>query len=152
LEKQSNVDFPISFGDLTWTSLVPSKMLHISHYTKIISQRWKTMYEEKRMFIHSFINLMFKICFNVFFKLLHIASWGFWKIKKLNISLKLWQCLLGFLILPLFFRMLMSQAQKNTRTRIKPKTLQGKQIIKNVTLNLIQNYKQKNIKQECDIC
>jgi hypothetical protein len=37
------------------------------------------------------------------------------------------------------FGVQLSQTQKITRTRIKPKTQQGKQITRNASLNLIQN-------------
>jgi hypothetical protein len=41
----------------------------------------------------------------------------------------------------------MSQARKTT-TRIKPRTQQGKQIIRNVSLNLIQDWKHKDARQK----
>jgi len=36
--------------------------------------------------------------------------------------------------------------QKTTRAGIKPRTQQGKQIIKNASLGLIQNYKHKDVR------
>jgi hypothetical protein len=65
LTTQLNADFPINFGNFARTSLEPFKMLHLSHSTRIVSQRWKTMFKERRMFIHFFIDSTFKIGFNV---------------------------------------------------------------------------------------
>jgi hypothetical protein len=45
----------------------------------------------------------------------------------------------------------LSRANKTTRTGIKPKTQQGKQIIRNASPSLIQDYKHKNAKQKYDI-
>jgi hypothetical protein len=42
----------------------------------------------------------------------------------------------------------MSQAQNTTRTRIKPSTQQGKQIVRNTSLNLIQDWKHKNARKK----
>jgi hypothetical protein len=41
-------------------------------------------------------------------------------------------------------------AQKTTRIRTKPRTQQGKQIIRNVNLSLIQDYKHKDVRQKHD--
>jgi hypothetical protein len=65
LVKQQNVNFPIGFGGFTRTSPKPSRMFHFSHSTRTISQRWKIVSEERRMFIHSFVDSTFKIGFNV---------------------------------------------------------------------------------------
>jgi hypothetical protein len=46
----------------------------------------------------------------------------------------------------------LSRTQKTTRIGTKPRTQQRKQITKNVSLNLIQDWKQKNIRQEHGIC
>jgi hypothetical protein len=45
-----------------------------------------------------------------------------------------------------------SRAQKTTRIGIKPGTHQGKQIMKNASLSLIQEWKHKNIRQKHNIC
>ncbi len=46
----------------------------------------------------------------------------------------------------------MSWAQKTTRIETKPNTQQGKQIIRNANLSLIQDWKHKNTSQKHDIC
>jgi len=46
----------------------------------------------------------------------------------------------------------MSRARKTTRTWIKSRTQQGKQIIRNASLNLIQDWKHKDARQEHGIC
>jgi hypothetical protein len=46
----------------------------------------------------------------------------------------------------------MSRARKTTRTWIKSRTQQGKQIIRNASLNLIQDSKHKDARQEHGIC
>ncbi len=46
----------------------------------------------------------------------------------------------------------MSHAQKTTRTGTKPRKQQQKQIIRNVSLNLMQKKEDINIKQEHRIC
>jgi hypothetical protein len=46
----------------------------------------------------------------------------------------------------------LSQTPKTTRTRTKPRTWQEKIIIRNVSLNLIQDWKHKNTRQKHDIC
>lgn len=43
-------------------------------------------------------------------------------------------------------------AQKTTRIRTKPRTQQGKQIIRDVNLSLIQGYKHQDVRQEHNIC
>jgi hypothetical protein len=48
--------------------------------------------------------------------------------------------------------MIVSHAIKTTRTWTKPKTQQGKQIIRNASVNLIQDYKHKDTRQEHDTC
>ncbi len=42
--------------------------------------------------------------------------------------------------------------QKTTRIKIKSRTQQRKKIIRNVSLNLIQVYKHKDVRQEHNIC
>jgi hypothetical protein len=46
----------------------------------------------------------------------------------------------------------LSWAWKITRTWIKPRTQQGKQIIRNASLNLIQEWKHQDVRQEHGIC
>jgi hypothetical protein len=41
---------------------------------------------------------------------------------------------------------------KNYKNKNKPKTQQGKQITRNASLSLIQNWKHKDAKQEHNIC
>jgi hypothetical protein len=65
LAKQPNANLPIGFGSFAKTSPVPFKMLHLSHSTRIVSKRWKTMSKERKMFIHSFVDSLFKTSFNV---------------------------------------------------------------------------------------
>ncbi len=45
-----------------------------------------------------------------------------------------------------------SWAWKATRIGTKPKTQQGKQIIRNANLTLIQNWKYKNTRQKYSLC
>jgi len=45
-----------------------------------------------------------------------------------------------------------SRAQKTIRTRTKPRTQQRKKITINASLNLIQDWKHKNVKQQHDVC
>jgi hypothetical protein len=47
---------------------------------------------------------------------------------------------------------LMLEAQKTTRIRIKPRTQQWKQITRNASLNLVQDLKHKDARQEHNIC
>jgi hypothetical protein len=46
----------------------------------------------------------------------------------------------------------LSWARKIIRIRTKPKTQQGKQITRNVSISLIQDYKHKGARQEHNIC
>jgi hypothetical protein len=71
LAKQLKVDFPIGFDGHVGMLLVPLKMLHLPHSNRTIYQSrtfyqsWNTTFVNRRMFLHSFVDLMFSISLNV---------------------------------------------------------------------------------------
>ncbi len=65
--RQPNANFPMGFGGRAGMSPLPSKILHLSHRRRTLSQSWKTMFDESRILMHSLIDSMFKIGYRVFY-------------------------------------------------------------------------------------
>jgi len=64
-ERWPNVDFSISIRWQVTTSPLSSKMLHFPHSTRIVSHRWKIEIKKNIVLMHSVVDLMLNIGFNV---------------------------------------------------------------------------------------
>jgi hypothetical protein len=65
LERQTNANFPIKCGGHVNTFPLLSKMFHLSHSRRIVSQRLKTRSKRRKMLMYSFINFTLNTCFNI---------------------------------------------------------------------------------------